>query len=101
MSRARGERGAQPGACRSVYEHLVTAALEGRLPSADAFHAAFAPLDDAGAHIALAHHVAREIEREIDELPGKDRAEHARAFACALLDHLATLVDDDTARARD
>lgn len=78
-----------------VYEHLITDALARRLADVAPLRAELVALDDADAHLALARHVGREIERLLDALPRKDRTEHARAFAAALLEHLATLADAD------
>lgn len=74
-----------------VYEHLVTEELDRQLTALDSLDAAFEALDDAEAHLALARHVSREIERLLDALPSRQRAEQARALACKLLDHLAEL----------
>lgn len=94
MSRARGEQ-ARLALREGVYEHLVTELLERQLAATDQLEASYTALDDAEAHIALARHVGREIERVLDELPREARAEHARAFAASLLDHLGSMVDGD------
>jgi superfamily II DNA or RNA helicase/HKD family nuclease len=80
-----------------VYEHLVTEALDRQLQATEHLRADYVSLDDADAHIGLARHVAREIERILDELPSKERAENARALASKLIEHLATLVSGDLA----
>jgi superfamily II DNA or RNA helicase/HKD family nuclease len=80
-----------------IYEHLVTEALERDLEQAAPLQAQYAALDDADAHIALARHVGREIERALDALPKKDRTEHAREFASKLLAHLAAVTSVDNA----
>ena len=80
-----------------VYEHLVTEELDRRLQSIESLEAAYEAVDDADVHLALARHVGREIERLLDTLPSKDRAEQARALAGKLIEHLATLVDEDLA----
>jgi superfamily II DNA or RNA helicase/HKD family nuclease len=81
-----------------VYEHLVTEALIRDLQqAASPLTPEFVALDDADAHIALARHVGREIERLLDALPKKERTEHARTFAAKLLEHLAGLADKESA----
>lgn len=80
-----------------VYEHLVTDALARDLEQTAQLEAQYVALDDADAHIALARHIGREIERALDALPKKDRTEHARAFAAKLVAHLATLSEKDVA----
>src|SRR5574338_82324 len=94
MSRARVEQ-ARLALREGLYEHLVTELLERQLAATDQLEAAYTALDDAEAHIALARHLGREIERVLDELPRESRAEHARAFAASLLDHLASLANGD------
>jgi len=78
-----------------VYEHLVTEALETELTSIAPLVPDFAALGDADAHILLARHVGREIERVLDGLPKKERTEQARMFAAKLMTHLASLASDD------
>jgi HKD family nuclease len=78
-----------------VYEHLVTRSLGDALQRVAPLLAEYAALDDADAHVALARHVGREIERLIDDLPKQERTEKARAFAEALLGHLAGLTDEE------
>ena len=80
-----------------VYEHLVTQALGREIERATALTPEFLKLDDADAHIALARHVGREIERVLDSLPKKERTEHARAFASKLIGHLASLAESEAA----
>jgi superfamily II DNA or RNA helicase/HKD family nuclease len=94
MSRARGQQ-ARLALREGVYEHLVTELLERQLAATEQLEASYTALDDAEAHIALARHLGREIERVLDELPRAARAEHARAFAASLLDHLAAMTDGD------
>lgn len=77
-----------------VYEHLVTEGLARQLSDVAPLTPAYVPVDDAEAHVLLARHVGAEIERVLDGLPKKERAEHARAFAAKLLAHLATLTEE-------
>lgn len=93
---ARSPRGPATGLAEGLYEHLVTESLARRLES-EPLEKAFAALDEADAHQVLARHLAREIERALDGLPKDDRAEKARVLAAGLMDHLATLVDEDSA----
>jgi len=94
VSRAAAKPG--PGELvEGVYEHLVTDALAHQLEHVAPLRAELVALDDADAHIALARHVGREIERVLDGLPKKERAEHARSFAAKLVELLAGLADAD------
>jgi HKD family nuclease len=97
VARTRPDRGESQPLPEGVYEHLVTEHLERALLATELLDKTYAPLDEADAHIALARHVGREIERALDALPRDQRAEHARLLASTLIDHLATLVDDDVA----
>jgi superfamily II DNA or RNA helicase/HKD family nuclease len=84
-----------PPLVEGVYEHLVTEALARALEGIAPLTAEFVALDDADAHIALARHVGSEIERVLDELPRKERVEHARAFAATLIEHLGSLASSE------
>lgn len=81
-----------------VYEHVVTEQLARDLDASTLAHVV-ETLGDADAHVTLARHLGREIERALATLPREHRAEQARALAAQLLDHLATLVSEDAAEA--
>jgi superfamily II DNA or RNA helicase/HKD family nuclease len=76
-----------------VYEDLVTEELAGALAALDPARAQLlGALADADAHVHLARHVGREIERVLAALPIERRAESASELVRVLLHHLATLV---------
>src|SRR5512143_279569 len=79
-----------------VYEHVVTEKLARDLEASAIAHVV-EELGDADAHITLARHLGREIERALATLPRERRAEQARELAVRLLDHLATLVSEEAA----
>ncbi|MDB4932745.1 MAG: type restriction enzyme res subunit [Myxococcaceae bacterium] len=97
MARTRPDIGESQPLPEGIYEHLVTEHLERALLATVLLDKTYALLGEADAHIALARHVGREIERALDALPRDQRAEHARLLARTLIDHLATLVDGDVA----
>lgn len=80
-----------------VYEHLVTEQLAQELGQIEPAQSVIEALGD-DADEELARHVAREVERVLSMLPAEQRAEHARELVHGLLDHLAQLVGNDTAR---
>jgi len=86
------------GVVEGLYEHLVTEELARELAASAAEHVVEA-VGDVDAHVLYARHVGREIERALDGLPKEQRAEKARVFSSALLDHLAGLVDAEDAEA--
>jgi superfamily II DNA or RNA helicase/HKD family nuclease len=92
MARSRDGATEQP-LVEGVYEHVVTEQLARALEASTADHA-IEQLGDADAHIVLARHLGREIERALATLPQDRRAEQARMLAAGLLDHLATLVPE-------
>jgi hypothetical protein len=66
-----------------IYEHLVTEELESALAALEpARKRVITHLDDGDAHIALARHLGREVERALAALSREGRAEMRRA-ACA------------------
>lgn len=79
-----------------VYEHLVTEQLARELGATSASPLVESLRDDV-AHVELARHLGHEIERALATLPPGRRAEEAGELARRLLDHLATLVDDEVA----
>jgi superfamily II DNA or RNA helicase/HKD family nuclease len=101
MSRRRdvgSVRALAEGVAEGVYEHLVTEQLARDLEATPASSVLEAVGDDA-AHVELARHLGREIERALATLPQERRAEEAGALARRLLDHLASLVPEDAALA--
>jgi superfamily II DNA or RNA helicase/HKD family nuclease len=99
MSRRRdvgSARAHAEGVAEGVYEHLVTEQLARELAATPASQV-IEPVGDGAAHVELARHLGREIERALATLPQERRAEEAGALARRLLDHLATLVPDDAA----
>jgi len=82
-----------------VYEHLVTEQLARELSGRTDLQQVVHDLDEADAHVALARHLGREIERSLSALPREKRVERANVLVSQLLDHLAALVADDAADA--
>ncbi|HVK88568.1 MAG TPA: DUF3427 domain-containing protein [Kofleriaceae bacterium] len=80
-----------------VYEHLVTEQLERALGTAPHLERLLETVDDADAHVLLARHLGREIERALDLLPSEQRAEHARALSAKLLEFLADQLKPEAA----
>ena len=80
-----------------VYEHLVTEQLERALGTATHLERVLETVDDADAHVLLARHLGREIERALDLLPSEQRAEHARALSAKLLEFLADQLKPEAA----
>lgn len=95
MSRRRDGATGQP-LVEGVYEDVVTEQLARGLAASTLAHVVEA-LGDADAHVTLARHLGREIERALATLPHDRRAEQAHVLAAGLLDHLATLVPEDAA----
>ncbi len=91
MARRSGDQLAE-----GLYEDLLTDALSGQLLRSP-FEKLIAPLADVDAHVVLARHLRGEIERAVQSLPGEERAKRARELGASLLEHLASLVDVDTA----
>lgn len=80
-----------------VYEHLVTESLAQDIALALHLQTVTAPLGEADAHVALAHHLGHEVERVLAGLPHEARVEKARALTAGLLEHLASLVGEEAA----
>jgi len=95
MARSRDGATGQP-LVEGVYEHVVTEALARDL-EASIIDRVVEELGDVDAHVVLARHLGREIERALATLPQDGRAEQARVLAAGLLDHLATLVPEAAA----
>jgi len=79
-----------------VYEHVITEKLARDLEASTAAPV-IEELGEADAHVTLARHLGREIERALATLSREHRAEQARELAARLLDHLATLVSEEAA----
>ena len=78
-----------------VYEDLVTEELAGALASLDPGRSQHLDnLADDDAHVRLARHVGRELERVLAALPAERRAESASQVVRQLLEHLASQVAD-------
>ncbi|HLL25110.1 MAG TPA: DEAD/DEAH box helicase family protein, partial [Kofleriaceae bacterium] len=73
-----------------IYEHLVTDEIGRALGELEGLHEA-ALVGDGDAHVLLARHVGKELERVLDSLPHEHRAERARQLANRVLSHLGTL----------
>ena len=83
------------GLADGVYEDLVTEALDQALAELDPSRSrALAALPDADAHVHLARHVARELERVLAALPADGRAAAASELVGRLLEQLAAMVAD-------
>lgn len=95
MSRRRDGATGQP-LIEGVYEDVVTEQLARGLEASTIAYVV-EELGDADAHVTLARHLGREIERALATLPRDRRAEQARVLAAGLLDHLATLVSEEVA----
>lgn len=78
-----------------LYEHIVTEELARALEALEPGRERVVdPLDDAEAHVVLARHFGREVERVLGAVPAEERAEIARTLVARLLDELATLAHD-------
>ncbi len=76
-----------------VYENLVTEELAKALEALDPHRTqAIGSLSDGDAHVHLARHVGRELERVLGAMPADRRAESAAELVRLLLEQLATLV---------
>jgi len=84
-----------PAALREgLYEHLVTEALAAAVADARA-QVSERPLDPADAHLLLARHVARHVERALLTIPTKDRPQGQSQLADAFLARVAELTAVD------
>jgi superfamily II DNA or RNA helicase/HKD family nuclease len=76
-----------------VYEHLVTEELARELEAAGTIARVVEVLDGADAHVSFGRHVGGVVARVLSGLS----AERAHELTTMLLDHLASLVDDEPA----
>jgi len=95
MARSK-DGGTEQPRVEGVYEHVITEKLARDLEASTAAPV-IEELGEADAHVTLARHLGREIERALATLSREHRAEQARELAARLLDHLATLVSEEAA----
>ena len=74
-----------------LYEDLVTRGLDTAVSSLPPVLTTLSALDPSDAHVALARHVGRELERVLHALPAKDKIAHQAAIVDQLITRLAEL----------